>query len=93
MQSNGEPKLDKMALKVKSLFKFKHLYDQMDFNPDQRLAITKSIKELTDPLENHGLIKSRSRRNSKFKDGVVAFYDHDTTSRVATIALYTAVRV
>lgn len=39
-QSEIEPDLDQMAQKVQDLLKFKSFYDQMDFNPEQRLAIT-----------------------------------------------------
>lgn len=44
-----EPNLDSMADQVQNLFKFKHLYEQMDFSQEQRLAVTESIIELTDP--------------------------------------------
>lgn len=33
MQPDGEPNLDKMAQRVQNLFKCKHFYNQMDFNP------------------------------------------------------------
>lgn len=57
----GEPDPDGMAQKVDNLFKFKKCYDQMDFNIEQRLAITKDIIKLIDPSDaqaslskNHG---------------------------------------
>lgn len=37
------------ARRLQNFFKFKDFYDQMGFNPEQSLAITKSISELTDP--------------------------------------------
>lgn len=45
-----EGESDKMAERGQHLHKFKHSYDQMDFNTEQRLASTKSI-ELIDPTE------------------------------------------
>lgn len=47
MKIKDEPNLDRMAQWVQHLFKFKHFYDQMDINLEQRLAITKCINELT----------------------------------------------
>lgn len=49
----------------------------MDFNPKQRLAITKSIIELTDPSGNYGLVKRRLRKNDRFDDGAIMFYDNE----------------
>lgn len=34
MQPEGEPDMDKMAQRAQSLIKFKHFYDQMEFNPE-----------------------------------------------------------
>lgn len=59
MQFQGEPDLNKMAQWVQNLFKFKNLYDQMDFHLEQRLAIMKAIIELTDPPRNSNLVESR----------------------------------
>lgn len=47
--TEGEVDLDRMAQRVTTLLKFKHFYDQIDFKPYQRLAITKSIIELIGP--------------------------------------------
>lgn len=44
-QPKGELDLDCTAQQVQDLFKFKSIYDQMDFNADQRLVITKAIIE------------------------------------------------
>lgn len=38
MQFECEPNLNKMAQRVQNLFMFKHLYDQMDFNPEQKVG-------------------------------------------------------
>lgn len=43
-----EDDLGQAAGRVQHLHKFKHFNDQMDFSPEQRLDITKSIIELTD---------------------------------------------
>lgn len=42
----------------------------MDFNPEQRLAITKSIIELIDPAE-------KAQTQSRFDDDAAVFYDND----------------
>lgn len=60
-----------------NLFKYKNFYDQMDSNPYQRLTITKAITELIDPSGIFSLIENRARRNSRFKDGAVVFYEND----------------
>lgn len=39
------------------MYKCKQFYDQMDLNPERRLAITKSIIELTDPVESCDLVE------------------------------------
>lgn len=65
MQPEGKLDLDKMAQRVQNLFKFERFYDQM---VKQRLAITKCIIELADPLESYGLFKRRVKRNSMFED-------------------------
>lgn len=38
-QPESEAGLDKMAQWVQNLFKFKHFYNWMDFNPGQKLDI------------------------------------------------------
>lgn len=43
----GEPNLDCMAQKVHNLFKFKILYNQMDFDTGEHQAIMKAIIDLT----------------------------------------------
>lgn len=73
----GVPDLNNMGERVQHLYKFKHFYDQMDFNPEQRLAITKSIIELTDPSESCDLVEGRSRCRSRFDATVTMFYDVD----------------
>lgn len=70
MHAEDEPDLDKMEW-VQNLFKFKHFYDQMDFVPEQRLAITKSIIELTDPSMSCGLVEKSSR--NRFDDCTILF--------------------
>lgn len=77
IQPKSKPDLDEMAQQVQNLLKFKHFYNQKDFNPKQRMAINKSIIELTDPSGNCGLVESRSRRSNKFEDGTVVFYDNE----------------
>lgn len=42
---------------------------------EQRLAITKSIIEFTDPKESCDLVKGRSRLRSRFDNNAVVFYD------------------
>lgn len=46
----------------------------MDFSLAKRLAITKAIIELTDPLGSSNLFESKSGRNSKFENN---FYEND----------------
>lgn len=48
MQLEGDPNVDKMAQQVQNLFKFSDFYDQMNFNPEQRSAMTKAIIKLSD---------------------------------------------
>lgn len=50
MQLELEPDLDKMAQPIRALFKFKDFYNQMDFNPKQRLAITKIRHRANGPI-------------------------------------------
>lgn len=61
MQTEGEPDLDKMAQRMQNLFKFIYFYDYMDFNPEERLAMTKSIIEVIDPSGKCGLVEIRSK--------------------------------
>lgn len=81
MQTEGDSDL-KMAQQVKNLFKFKH---QMDFNPKQKLAITKSIIEFTDLLESYDLFGNRSRRNNRFEDGSYPMTTSGVTFQAPTI--------
>lgn len=48
----------------------------MEFYPDQRLAITKTIIELTEMSEgsNQELLKSSLHRKAKYEDDVMVFY-------------------
>lgn len=54
----------------------------MDFNPEQRLGITKYIIEFTDPSRSCGLVnnrlgRNRSGRNNKFEDDMIVLYDNE----------------
>lgn len=49
----------------------------MDFNLEQRLAITKAIIELTDPLEISNLVEKESRINNLFEDSALIFYENN----------------
>lgn len=75
--AKAEPNLDKMTKKVQHLHKSKRFYEQIEFNSEQKLAITKSIIKLTDPIESCQLVERRSRRRSRFDDAAVVFYDND----------------
>lgn len=75
MQPEGKPNLDSIAQRVKSLFKFKSFYDHMYFNPEQN--INNAIIKLTDPSRRSGLVESKLRRNSRFADDIVEFYNND----------------
>lgn len=55
----GEPNPDRMAKHVHNLFKFMNFYNQMDFNAEQRLAITMGIVELIDPSRDSGLVEQK----------------------------------
>lgn len=61
VQPEGEPDLYKMAQQLQSLFKFKILYDQMDFSIEQNLAITKVIIEMIESLWGSGLVERRKQ--------------------------------
>lgn len=74
----------KMAQWVQNLLKFKDFYDQIDFNSQKRLAMTKSTIALTDPKGNCGLVESRLRRNSRFEDGTVVFFDNERSDLLST---------
>lgn len=43
--AEGESDIDQVAGRIQHLHKFKHVYDHIDFNHEQRLAIIKSIIE------------------------------------------------
>lgn len=47
--------IDVMAQRIQCSFKFKNFYDQMGFSPEQCLAITKAIIELTGQLGSSNL--------------------------------------
>lgn len=66
--TEAKPNLDKMVERVQHLFKFKHFFDQMGFSSEQRLAITKSIIELTYSSESSEMVQRRSRSNHRFND-------------------------
>lgn len=57
----GESDINQVAGRIQHLHKFNHFYDQMDFNAEQTLAITKSIIELTDPTESCNMVERRPR--------------------------------
>lgn len=73
MRIEEERNLDRMVEWVQNLFKFKHFYDQMDFSLKQRLAINKSIVELTDLSKSCELVEKRSIRDSRFCGDAVVF--------------------
>lgn len=77
MQREGDPDLNKMAQRVQNLIKLKKFYDQIDFRPEQRVAITKATIELTHPLGSSGLVENRSRSSNRIKNGAVVFNDDD----------------
>lgn len=66
-----------MAGRIQHLYIFKHFYDQLDFSSEQRLAITKSIVELTDPTKSCDLVEGRTRRKGRFDDNAAVFYVDD----------------
>lgn len=76
-QPEDEQDRDRRALKVQKLFKFKSFYDQMDFNSKQRLAITKAIMELTNFTEDVNLIEKRTKKNNRFEDNALVFYENN----------------
>lgn len=57
--------------------KFIKFYDQVDFGPEHRIAITKAIIELTDPSGSSGLTKTWPRGNNRFEDIAMVFCDYD----------------
>lgn len=73
MQLEGESNLDKMAHRLQNVFKFRHVYDQIDFSPEQRLAITKAILKLANPSESCGLDEKRLKRSNRFEDSAIMF--------------------
>lgn len=62
--SEGEPSTDDMTQRVQNSFKFRIFYDQMDFNSEQRLAITKIILELTDPTGDINLADCNAEKEA-----------------------------
>lgn len=58
---------------------------KVDSSPEQRIAITKVIVELTDPSRSSGLFKNKPRRRNKFEDGAMVFYHNDHTTFLSTI--------
>lgn len=66
---------------VANVFKFKSYYDQMNFSPEQRLAITKVIIDLTDPSGSLGLAENRSRGGNEFRYNAMVFYDKGRPSQ------------
>lgn len=49
----------------------------MDFDSKQRLAITKAILELTDSAEGVNLVEKRTRKNNRFEDNTLVFYENN----------------
>lgn len=95
-QPEVEPDLDQRALKVQELFKFKSFYDQMDFSSKQRLAITKTIMELTESTESANLVEGRLEKNNRFEDNALIFYRNNRndipTQRNGSLYITTKVR-
>lgn len=75
--ADGEFDIDQVAGRIQHLHKFKHFYNQMDFNSEQRLAITKSLIELTDPAESCDMVEGRPRHKGRFDDNAAVFYNKD----------------
>lgn len=75
-QLRGESNLDRRAQLVQRLFKFKNFYDHMNFS-EQRLAIIKVIMELTGPSRSSIHAENRPRRNNRFEDNAIVFYDNE----------------
>lgn len=49
----------------------------MDSNPEQSLAITKSIIDLRDPSRSCELVERKSRKIARFDDSAIVFYDNE----------------
>lgn len=49
----------------------------MEFNANQRLAITKVISELTDSSGGLGTVHNRSHRRKRFEDKAMIYYERD----------------
>lgn len=87
MRTREKPNLDRMAKRVQNLFKI---------GPDglrARLAITKSIIELTGLSKNCELVKKRSIEADRFSDDAVVFYEnkqHDLPSNHNRLLYITA---
>lgn len=76
-QPEVEQDLEQKALKVQELFKFKRLYDQMDFNSKQMLAIKKAIIELIVSTKNVNFVERRTWKNSQLEDNALLFYENN----------------
>lgn len=76
-QPEEESDLDQRALKVQELFKFNSFYNQMDFSPRQRLAITKAIMDLTGSTERVNFVEKRAGKNNRFEDNALVFYENN----------------
>lgn len=53
---------------VQNLFKFKKLYDQIDFDAAESLEIRKAIIELTNSLRGSGFFQNEPRGGGRFED-------------------------
>lgn len=71
---------NQMVGRVQHLHKFEHFYDQMDFSLEQRMAIIKSVIELTEPAESYDMVEGRPRCKDRFDDNAPVFYDDDRRS-------------
>lgn len=72
---DGKPDLGMITRQVQNLFRY--FYNQMDFSPEQRLAITKVIIELTDPSGGSSLVKRRPQQGGKFEGNSLTFFESD----------------
>lgn len=64
-----------MARQFQNLFKFRNFYDQIDFDSDQRLAVTKAITELND-FQETDLLKG-FHTEGRGKKWHCCFYEED----------------
>lgn len=60
-----EPDLDQMARQIQNWLKFRNFYNQMDFNLDQCLAITKAMVGLNNLSGGFDLAKKLLPRRQK----------------------------